>query len=160
MAIQTTSVYTPSAFQKLYVKLDGRLQVFGQSISITRSDEGTDIGTTVIPYAGRISGNAKVTGQLKGVVPYVMKDASGGGGVGFSSAGLVTGKGFQLDQTMLVAGMNQNASIPLLFAVLVGNPAVQKCKFKGFIGSITVDYADGKQADFTAMFSGECTAFF
>ena len=154
----TTQQYTPSDYQKLYCKLDNRLQTELQSATITRTDGGAPVTTTVKDYAGRQKGPAMTHGTLKGVVPYVLTDASGGGGVGFSSAGIVTGEGLQLDQTMLTA-QNQNANLPITLLFLIGQPAAQKIAITGFITEITVDYADGKQIDFSANFEGNMAVF-
>ncbi len=157
-SLPTTSQYVPSDYQKLYCKINNRLQTELQSLTITRTDGGVDVTTTVKDYAGRQKGPAKATGTMKGVVPYILTDSSGGGGVGFSSAGIVTGNGLQLDQTLLT-GQNQNANLPITILVLIGQPAAQKLAVQGYITEITVDYADGKILEYTAQFSGSYSTF-
>jgi len=151
-SIQTTQQYVPSAYQKLYMKIDGRLQTELENLSIDFEDGGATASTIVKDFAGRFQGAAmcRVTG--KGIVPYILTDASGGGGVGMNSAGIVTGKGIQLTQTML-SGQNQNANLPVVFLVNIGQPAAQKIILPGFIIKFTIDYAKGGQASFN--FSAE-----
>lgn len=150
--------YTPQEYDKLYCKLDNRLQTEAQSIQLTRTDGGADVTTIVKDYAGRQKGAAMATFTIKAVIPYIMSDASGGGGAGFSSAGIVTGGGLQLDQTMLT-GQNQNSNLPVAFQINIGQPAAQKLVCVGFIHQIVIDYADGKQADVTFTGSGSFSVF-
>lgn len=154
----TTSQYTPQEYQQLYVKIDNRLQTEVQSITITRTDGGADVTTMVKDYAGRVKGAAMASGTMKGVIPYEMTDASGGGAVGFSSAGITTGEGIQMDQTIL-SNQNQNGNQPVTFIILIGQPAAQKLVFSGYIHDITIDSTVGKQADWSATFSGSYSLF-
>lgn len=156
--LPTTTLYTPSVYQKLFVKLDNRLQTEVQSVSMHRTDGGATVTTTVKGWAGVAVGAPMCTGVIKGVIPYVLTDASGGGGVGFSSAGIVTGKGIQLDQTML-SNSNTNLDLPISIIISIGQPAAQQIAILGFIRTLDIDYADGKIADFTANYEGQFSTF-
>jgi hypothetical protein len=156
--LPTTTLYVPSDYQKFFCKLNNRLQTEVMSFTVTRTDGGTAVHTNVKDYAGRQKGAAMSTGTIKMMVPYILTDASGGGGQGFSSAGIVTGDGFQLDQTMLTS-QNQNANMPITILGLIGQPAAQKITIVGYITSITVDYADGKLFEADCTFEGQFNTF-
>lgn len=97
-------------------------------------------------------------GSGKGIVPYVLSDASGGGGVGMNSAGVVTGKGIQLTQTMLT-GQNQNQNLPIVIQINIGQPAAQKLVLPGFITEFTIDYAKGGEASWSFNFEASFAVF-
>ena len=147
--------YVPQEYQVLYLSVDGNLQTEVQSINVVRTDGGADVETLVRDYAGRVKGAAKADITVRGVIPYEPTDT---GGAAFSSGGMVKGGGQQLDATMLT-GSNQNSNLPVSFLIQVGSPAAQQLIFKGFIHSLTVDAAVGKQADFTFQASGQFSLF-
>ena len=155
MGIPVTSPFTPQEFQILYLSIDDNLLTEVQSINVVRTDGGADVETLVREYGGRVKGSAKADITVKGVIPYKPTDT---GGVGFSSGGMVTGNGVQLDQTIL-SSLNQNGNKPVKFIIAIGQPAAQQLTFKGFIHSMTVDVATGKQADFTFAASGQFETF-
>jgi hypothetical protein len=153
--LPVTSPFTPQEYQILFLSIDDNLMTEVQSISIMRTDGGADVETLVREYGGRVKGSAKAELTVKGVVPYQPTDV---GGVGFSSGGMVTGNGVQLDQIIL-SNLNQNASQPVKFTIALGNPAVQKLFFKGFAYNINLDVSTGKQVDFSFQASGQFTTF-
>jgi hypothetical protein len=147
--------FVPQEYQVLYLTINDRPQSQVQGITVVRTDGGADVVTLARDYAGRVKGAAKADITVKGVIPYEPTDETG---AAFSSTGMVEGGGNQLDQTMLT-GQNTNSSQPVKFIVQVGSPAAQQLIFKGFIHSMTVDVAVGKQADFTFMASGSFSTF-
>jgi hypothetical protein len=150
-----TSPFVPQEFQVLYLKIDDNVMTEIQSINVSRTDGGADVETLVRNYGGRVKGSAMAKISVRGVIPYQPTDT---GGSGFSSGGMVTGSGVQLDQTILT-GLNGNGNLPVKFTIMIGQPAAQKLIFKGFISDITVDVATGKQADFNFNASGEFSIF-
>lgn len=150
-----TSPYVQQEFQVLYMKIDHNLMTEVQSISISRTDGGADVETLVRDIAGRVKGAAKSTINFSGVVPYLPPDT---GGNGFDSGGMVTGKGVQLDATIL-SNLNQNGNLPVQFIIMLGNPAAQKLFFKGFINTINTDVAVGKQVNFSCVATGSFSTF-
>lgn len=153
MPIPVQSAFTPQEYHVLFLTIDDNLLTEVQSINMTRTDGGADVETLVRNYGGRVKGSAKADITVRGVIPYMPTDQTGSG---FASQGMVTGGGVQLDQTML-SGLNQNSNKPVKFIIMIGNPAAQQLIFKGFIHTMTIDVATGKQADFTFSASGEFT---
>lgn len=154
--IPDSPAYVPQEYQILYLSVDGNLLTEIQSINVVRTDGGADVETLVRDYAGRVKGAAKADITVRGVIPYMPTDT---GGQAFSSGGMVTGAGIQLDQTILT-GINQNANKPVSFLVQIGaNPAAQQMLFQGFIHNLTIDVSVGKQADFTFQASGQFSVF-
>ena len=158
-SLPQTSLYVPSAYQKLFCQLGNNLQTEVQSISLTRVDGGARATTMVKGYAGRTMGAPVSTGTLRGIVPYVLTDSSGGGGVGFGSAGITIGGAFlQIDQSMLT-NYNQNLSLPVSILIQIGQPAAQQIVVVGYFTDMMIDSADGKNLDFTANFEGTFNVF-
>lgn len=157
-SLATTQQYVPAAYQKLYMKIDGRLQTELVGLTVNFLDGGATASTIVKDFAGRFQGAAMCRGTGKGIVPYILVDASGGGGVGMNSAGVVTGKGIQLTQTMLT-GQNANANLPITILINIGQPAAQKLVLPGFITEFTVDYTKGGEAGWTFNFEASFAVF-
>lgn len=157
-SLVTTQQYIPAAYQKLYMKIDKRLQCELVSLTVNFLDGGATASTIVKDFAGRFQGAAMCRGSGKGIVPYVLSDASGGGGVGMNSAGVVTGKGIQLTQTMLT-GQNQNQNLPIVIQINIGQPAAQKLVLPGFITEFTIDYAKGGEASWSFNFEASFAVF-
>lgn len=153
--IPDAPAYVPQEYQIMYLSVDGNLLTEVQSINVVRTDGGADVETLVRDYAGRVKGAAKADITVRGVIPYEPTDT---GGAGFSSGGMVTGGGQQFDSVMLT-GANGNSNKPVSFLVQLGFPAAQQLLFQGFIHSLTVDTAVGKQADFTFQASGQFSLF-
>lgn len=145
-----TSPFVQQEYQVQYMKIDGNLQTEVDTISMQMSDGGESIKTLVRGLAGRTSGASMITLNFSGSVPYRPTDT---GGEGFASGGMVTGKGFQLDQVMLT-NQNQNSNLPVQFILMIGNPAAQKLYFSGFIISLKTDVAVGKRITFSASCEG------
>jgi hypothetical protein len=95
------------------------------------------------------------TFNFSGALPYAPTDT---GGVGLSSGGMVTGKGVQLDQTMLT-NLNQNNNVPVKFVVQVGSPAVQTLTFKGNITNLKFSSAVGQEIKFSGTATGTFSTF-
>lgn len=153
--IPVVSPNIPQEYQILYLQVDGNYLTEVQSITVNRTDGGSDVETLVRDYAGRVKGSAKADITVRGVIPYDPTDQDG---EGFSSGGMITGNQVQLDQTMLSA-LNQNSNKPVQFVVDIGYPHVQQLFFKGFIHGFTVDVAVGKQSNFTFTASGQFSVF-
>lgn len=163
VSIPPQSAFSPQEYQVMYLSIGQNLLTEVQSINVVRTDGGADVQTLVRDYGGRVKGAAKADITFKGVIPYIPTDTGGGGGEGFSSAGMLAGAApgagpAQLDATILTS-INQYSNQPVQFAVQIGNPAAQTLSFKGFIHQMTVDVSVGKQADFTCMASGEFAIF-
>lgn len=155
--IPDSPAYVPQEYQIMYLSIDGNLMTEVQSINVVRTDGGADVETLVRDYAGRVKGAAKADITVKGVIPYKPGDTAG---AGFSSGGMVTGPGIQLDQTMLTGANDPSqANKPVSFLVQIGFPQAQQMLFQGYIHSFTVDVSVGKQADFTFQASGQFSVF-
>lgn len=148
--IPLTTPFTPQEYSPLYVSVDDNHLTEVQSITVDRVDGGARVETIMRGFAGRVLGAAMATCTLRGVIPYQPTDVTG---AGFANQGMVTGSGVQLDATMLTQ-LNQNGNAPVKFIIAIGNPAVQQLVFKGFITNLNIDYAVGKQADFTLTVEG------
>lgn len=158
--IPDSASYVPQEYQVLYLSMGGVLQTEVQSVNLVRTDGGADVETLVRDYAGRVKGAAKADITVRGVIPYEPNDT---GGAAFSSGGMMVGASQngpagQIDQTMLT-GLNSYGNQPVTFLLQVGSPSAQQIMFKGFIHSMTVDSAVGKQADFTFQASGQFSIF-
>jgi hypothetical protein len=147
--------FVPQEYQVMYLTINDRQQSQVQSITVMRTDGGADVATLARDYSGRVKGAAKADITVKGVIPYKPTDETG---AAFSSTGIVEGGGNQLDQTMLTS-QNTNSNQPVKFIVQVGSPAAQQLIFKGFIHTMTVDSAVGKQSDFSFQASGSFSIF-
>lgn len=159
MALPVSTPYVQQEFPVMYLKLDGNLMTEVQSIRVTRNDGGADIATLVRGQAGRVSGAAFTDITFSGVVPYMPPDT---GGEGWESGGMVTGKGAQIDQTMLSnlnANFGNNGALPVQFVVSLGNPAAQKLFFSGFVHTLDTDVSVGRQISFTATARGSFSTF-
>ena len=154
-SIPTVSPFVPQEYTPLYVSIDDQPLTEVQSITINRMDGGATVETLMREWAGRVKGAAKAEVTLKGVIPYAPTDT---GGVGFSAGGMTVGGGVQLDAAMLTS-LNQNGNVPVKFAIAIGSPPVQQLIFKGYITSINVDAAIGKQSDFTVSAEGQFQLF-
>lgn len=147
---QPVSPYVQQRYQVQYLQVDGNLMTEVDTIDITTTDGGEDIKTLVRGLAGRTGGAAMTTLSFSGSVPYLPTDT---GGAGFDSGGMVSGKGVQLDQTMLT-NLNQNGGQPVQFIVFIGNPAAQKGYFDGQINSVRTNVSVGKRITFTMNATG------
>jgi hypothetical protein len=156
--LPVTTLYTPGPYQKLFCKLDGRLQTQVTSVSLTLDARSTEVTTMVKAYDGETSGAPIALATLELVVPYILTDASGGGAVGFSSAGIVTGKGVQLSQQMLT-NYNANASAPVALQVQIGQPAAQKIVCNGYFIKLVITSSDGANVKCVADFRGTYSIF-
>ncbi len=162
--VDFNSPFAPQEYQVLYIEVNGNLLDQVQSINIVRTDGGADVETLARDWAGRVKGAAKADVTVRGVIPYKTADV---GGEGFSSAGMQAGAGqgpgggypaTQLDQTILT-GSNTTSALPVKFTVLIGNTPAQQLMFFGYIHTLTIDSAVGKQADFTFQASGQFATF-
>lgn len=150
-----SSAYVLQRYQAMYLKIDDNLMTEVESLDVSTTDGGEDIATLVRGLAGRASGAAKATINFNGFVPYKPTDT---GGAGLDSGGLTTGKGLQLDETMLT-NLNKNGGLPVNFILMVGSPAAQKLYFAGNINSMKFSAAVGKAARFSANATGEFSTF-
>jgi hypothetical protein len=155
-SIPTVNQFVPQEYQVLYVALNDNWLTEVQSLTVNRSDGGAEAVTLNRGWAGRVKGAEKTMVTLKGIIPYAPTDQAG---EGFNSAGMLVGNGgSQMDATMLTA-LNQNGNQPIKFTVAIGSPAVQQLIFKGFVMSVDVDVAVGKQADWTINAEGQFSLF-
>jgi hypothetical protein len=158
LSLPVTTLYTPGAYQKLFCKLDGRLNTQVTSISLTLDARSTEATTMVKGYDGETDGAPIATATVDLLVPYILTDASGGGAVGLSSAGIVTGKGVQLSQQMLT-NYNANGRLPVSLQIQIGQPASQKFVSAGYFHQMTITSSDGANVKMVAEFRGSFGIF-
>ncbi len=148
------SQFTPQTYAPLYVSINDTEQTEIQSITVDMMSNANDVETIMREWAGVVKGAARTECTLKGVVPYIDTDS---GGVGFNTGG-DTAAGINIAGTMITS-QNQNANAPIKFIIAIGSPAVQQLVFKGVIKDINVDYAIGKQVDYTLKATGQFSFF-
>jgi hypothetical protein len=153
MSLPTSPPYVGQKYQPSFIAVDNNFLTEVQSITLNRVDGGETVKTIMRGWAGIVTGAAMTTGTMKGAVPYQPTDVTG---PGFANQGMITGKGYQLDATMLTQ-MNQNGNTPLTFLIAIGQPAAQQLVFKGFIRSVDMDYTVGGQINFSCNFEGNFT---
>ena len=144
----------PQEYTPLYVQINGTFLSEAQSVTINRMDGGASVETFGREWAGRVKGAPKAEVSIKGVIPYFPTDQSG---EGFAAQGM-TAAGTQLDQTMLTS-LNGNGNAPVSFIISIGWPAAQQLIFQGYVISINVDAAIGKQSDFSIQCEGKFSVF-
>src|ERR1019366_9427092 len=153
--LNVTPPFIPQEYTPLYVQVGGKYLTEVQSLTLNRMDGGAPVETRMRGWAGRVMGAPKSEATLKGVIPYFPTDDSG---QGFDTGGMTSNTGLQLDETMLTA-YNLTQGQPIQFIFQVGSPAAQQAIFLGYITSINVDAAIGKQSDFTVTAEGQFAIF-
>src|ERR1017187_370972 len=155
MSIPVTSPFLPQEYQPIYILIGGKYLTEVQSVTLNRSDGGARVETLNRGWAGRVLGAPMSEFTVKGVVPYAPTDQ---GGQGFDTDSMTTNSGLQLDETMLTS-FNLTVGSPITICFQIGSPSVQQAQFLGYITSINIDGAIGKQIDFTCSGEGQFTIF-
>lgn len=133
-----------------YISLDGNVIDQMESFDINLDDGGKDVYTLALGRAGRLMGAPSSTFTFNGSIP---ADTPNVGGAGMESAGMVTGYGIPIDQTLLTA-YNTNAQRELSIIMYIGTQTnyieqlniygyVTKTKYAGKVGDTLSFMWDG-----------------